>query len=521
MTSPLRLRIAFELPETAARLERAAGALGLAVVSSGPLASELAKPGETDLLLVEHRTLPEALVPRVLSLTGSQPDTLVVVVVPAPRAGVEAALLAAGAFDVLDDGSELATQLARTVAAARRVAGLRAERETLQRDLAQRDKLAALGLLSAGVSHEVNNPCGAILANLSSLRSDLEALMSRPRVQRLEVLDERGPDWLEAVGDCVSAAHRIHNIARSLNVFSRRSGEGTVGPVDLNEEIGVVVRLVGKEVRSRATFDIELAPGLPAIEALPYMAAQVLTNLVVNALQAVEAVPAGRGKVRITTGYDAEAVMISVEDNGPGIAPEHIGNIFDPFFTTKGAGGGTGLGLSITRSLVHKAGGEIFVDSEPGRGACFRVVFPRLVHARAPQRGRPSQPPAQGRLRVLILDDDELMLRSFERLLSAHFDCILARGVAQALAALSRDAHVDAVLADVVMPGQSGVDLWEQLRLTHPALAARTLFVSGGLTSERLRERVAATRRPLLDKPIERQALVAAIQALAFEWPQA
>ena len=512
--TPVRARVAYEHPETAARLRDVAPAIGLSIESETNLAMDSLDAENCQVLLLEQRGNPAAFVPRMYSVTGANPDLLVLALVPAPRSEVETGLLAAGAFDVIDDGPDMERQFMRAFAGARRVVALQEDRARLSSDLTHHDKLAAIGLLAAGVSHEVNNPCSAILSNIVALREQLEAVLSRPRFQRLESLEHDAPDWLEAMGDCIAAAKRIHAIVKSLNVFSRRTDLSDPQLVDINEEIATVLRLIGKEVRFQARFEVLLDPDLPRVMAPPNSITQIVTNLVVNALQALEIHAKGERSIWISTSFDDDSVLVEVADNGPGIAQDILGRIFDPFFTTKRVGDGTGLGLAITRSLVHKAGGEIFAESAPGEGARFRMVFTRPAAA-AVKTGRPlSMPPATDRLRVLILDDDELMLRSVQRSLSNQFECIVARGGLEALESLRLDDSVDVVLSDVVMPGMNGLEFFRILAERHPHLAGRTIFFSGGVTSDTLRLGVVETGRPCLNKPIDLQELVKAIRLL-------
>jgi CheY-like chemotaxis protein len=218
--------------------------------------------------------------------------------------------------------------------------------------------------------------------------------------------------------------------------------------------------------------------------------------------------------VSISTEYDDDHVMLEVHDNGPGIGEEVLSRIFDPFFTTKPIGKGTGLGLSITQQLVHKLGGEIFAESEGGRGARFSVVIERTTVDVTVSNELHRMPPGSDRLRVLLLDDDELILRSMQRSLSAHFECQTAARASTALQLLQSDGDFDAVVSDVVMPEMNGLEFWNELEHNHPDLALRTVFISGGITSDRLRVRVSDTGRPCLSKPVDMYELIRTIRRL-------
>ena len=516
MRPRVELHFGYRTPGGLASMRAGAAAAGLEETSARDLAVNGIDPDQRGLLLVEgDGETPDALAAQIFSITSGAPNLLVASVVTSPRAEYEVRLRDSGALDVLEAGSDLGPQLARTAAIAQRIVALQAEREQLAGDLAHQDRLAALGLLAAGVSHEINNPCGAIFANIGVVRDDLESVLSRPRFMRGDALDQSAGEWLEALGDCMAAARRIQSVVKTLNVFSRRSDNNQPVPVDLNEEVTAVMRLVGKEVKFQAHIRLELDAQLPQVLAVANSVAQIVTNLVVNALQALESVMAAEPVIVIRTTHDDDNVLLEVSDNGPGMASDVRRRIFDPFFTTKPVGKGTGLGLAITRELVNKAGGEIFVESTPDHGTLFRVVF--VVATDLNQRvARPSSmPPASARLRVLLLDDDELLLRSLQRSLAPHFECIAVQSSKDALDALRRDPNVDAIVSDIVMPEMNGMDFFDKLQEFHPALASHTAFLSGGLTALNLRERLTATGRPYMQKPVDAQHLVRVIREIA------
>jgi signal transduction histidine kinase/CheY-like chemotaxis protein len=510
----LTARVAYERAATLERLRAAAPEAGLVIEGDVDATRDLDLTDlqGCELLILEQRDPAEALAPRLFSITSATPDVIVVVLVAAPRGGNDTVLLRAGAFDVLDDGPDLETNLAHVAAAARRVVSLQEERARLSSELSHQEKLSALGVLAAGVSHEINNPCAAILSNMHVVREQLEGLMARPRFHRAEALEQLSNEWLEAIGDTISAANRIESIVKTLNVFSRKSE--TLAPVitDINEEIRTVMRLIGKEVRFQADFSVNLNPLLPRMMSPPNSITQIITNLVVNALQALESSRSERPSVCIATDFDDDYLMLEVVDNGPGIPQDLLTRIFDPFFTTKPIGKGTGLGLSITQQLVEKLGGEIFAESYPGQGAKFRVVVQRTDTQQHAPGEMLQMPPATERLRVLLLDDDELILRSLQRSLSAHFECQVAAKARAALQLLDDDGDFDAVVSDVVMPEMNGLDFWVELGAHHPDLASRTVFISGGITSERLRVKVSDTGRPCLSKPLDMSELIKTIR---------
>jgi two-component system, NtrC family, sensor kinase len=514
--SPIRACLAVARPETGARIRRIAGEIGLTIVRdiSPDEVSAIAAMDDVQVLFIEQHGSSEIVAARIYSLAGAtSSDLLIVAIVPWPRANTDREILRAGAFDVLDDGPHLEDDVAHTFAAAQRVVELQQERARLNSELAHQEKLSALGVLAAGVSHEINNPCAAILSNINVVRDQLEALMARPRAQRAQSLEVMGSDWIEALGDSIAAANRINAIVKTLNVFSRKGDQAPPVVIDINEDIRTVLRLIGKEVRFRAEFELALQPDIPKISAPPNSITQIVTNLVVNALQALESTTVERPRILLSTVADDEHVMIEVSDNGPGMSGEILSRIFDPFFTTKPVGKGTGLGLAITQQLVRRLGGEILVYSEPGQGARFSVVIERHeeLSRAAPEL---SLPPASDRLRVLLLDDDELILRSLMRSLSPHFECQAVAQARTALDVLTSDGDFDAVVSDVVMPEMNGLEFWTALEHTRPELALKTVFISGGITSEQLRVRVSDTGRPCLTKPVDMPELIRTIRRL-------
>jgi len=507
----LPIWVAYDRPELADRLQATARHAGFVLERCIDLRTDRLALDGCRILVMEERSAGATLFAKVQAVASSEPDLMLVVLVDAGARDSDPALFAAGAFDVVDDGPGLEGQMFRAIAMAKRFLGNRDERKQLHEELAHQERLSAIGMLAAGVGHEVNNPNSAILVNLELIRSQLESVLAHPRFQQIDVLQEHSSDWLEALGDSIGASRRITSIVQSLNVFSRRAEEGAPEPVNINSEVSSVLRLIGKEVQFQAHTTLELAPNMPHIMAPPHVLTQVVTNLVLNALQALEAKPREERHLAIRTTFDEMTVMLEVSDDGPGIPPEHVGRIFDPFFTTKRTG--NGLGLAITREIVQKANGEIFVDSGPG-GATFRTVFERADDLVAARRPVSWVPPGSWRMRVLIVDDDVMLLRSIARTLADQFECIPVTSGDKAVAFLKQDAKIDVVLSDIVMPGTNGLELYETIRADFPHLAHKTIFFSGGVRSEELRSQIAKTGRPCVAKPFEIRELVRLMRAI-------
>lgn len=233
------------------------------------------------------------------------------------------------------------------------------ERLAFQRAARQADKLAALGTLSAGIAHEINNPIGIIT--------------SRVEVMLLEAEGEELPAEMRKDLDVILRhARRVASITQGLLSFARQSS-GVRAPVNLNRVVEEILQLVRKDMdRARVQVTLRRDEALPEMVADANAIGQVLLNLLTNARRAM---PDG-GEITIETGYDPEArsVRLVVRDTGTGIAPEILLKIFDPFFTTKSDG--TGLGLSVSHGIIHDHHGSIDVESEVGKGATFTVTLP-------------------------------------------------------------------------------------------------------------------------------------------------
>jgi two-component system NtrC family sensor kinase len=237
------------------------------------------------------------------------------------------------------------------------------ELEHRQEVLVQSHKLSAVGRLTAGVAHELNNPINNITLTAEMLKEDYRALADEER--------------LDMVNDLVDQAGRARKIVRNLLDFARES-EITTEKLDLAEVLRGTTSLAANQIRvSGAKITLDMAAGLPAIHGDKQSLSQVFVNLLLNALDAVG--KGGRVRIAAESGPDQGWVQVSVTDNGHGIPAHILPNIFDPFFTTKPRGKGTGLGLSVSLGIVRQHGGDIRVESRPGIGTTFTVLLPAAM----------------------------------------------------------------------------------------------------------------------------------------------
>ena len=277
---------------------------------------------------------------------------------------------------------------------------LNAKLSMAQQQLVQSEKLASIGELAAGVAHEINNPIGYIFSNFGTLQSYLKQLFDMLAVyqeaeasappavaaalaaKRVAIdLDFLREDIPSLMHESKEGIVRVRHIVQDLKDFSRTDTSQEWGWANLHAGIDSTLNIVANEVKYKADV-VKQYGDIPDIECLPSQINQVIMNLVVNAAHAIGE---KRGRITLRTGTEGEMVWVEVADNGSGIARENLSRIFDPFFTTKAIGKGTGLGLSLAYGIVQKHHGRIEVDSEPGRGTCFRVVLP-VRHSAADAR---------------------------------------------------------------------------------------------------------------------------------------
>ncbi len=272
------------------------------------------------------------------------------------------------------------------------------ERNRIRAVLVQNEKLASIGLLSAGVAHEINNPLAFVANNLAVLDRDNKGLMELLELYRAmapqlaqvapeqaaraaELAEEIDVDYIRdnlprLLGRTRDGVDRVTRIVHSLRGLARTDTprkQETWLP-DLVENSVEIIR--GRLRRRGIEVELDYDPA-SRVRCVSTQISQVLLNLMVNALQAIEAAPHIQpGRICVRTRRLAEEMLIEVSDNGCGIDPEHKARLFDPFFTTKDVGEGTGLGLSISHNIVEGHGGRIEVESEPGAGSCFRIYLP-------------------------------------------------------------------------------------------------------------------------------------------------
>jgi len=239
------------------------------------------------------------------------------------------------------------------------------EKRLNELQLVQAEKMSSIGMLAAGVAHEINNP-------LTSVAGYAEALLRRFRDESGLVEDNRLKDFKKYLEVIIRESYRCKGIIDSLLSFSRKS-EGSVGFVDLNKILNEVLELVRHKARNeKIEIQESMQPDLPMIKGDEAGLRQVFMNLTMNALQAID----GPGMIKIATFDQNGVVTATICDSGCGIPSSLMDQIWDPFFTTKDVGQGLGLGLAVTYNIIKKHGGEIHVESKHGEGSKFTVRLP-------------------------------------------------------------------------------------------------------------------------------------------------
>lgn len=372
------------------------------------------------------------------------------------------------------------------------------ERKHIEGQLLFADRMASVGRLASGVAHEINNPLASVLNNVAFALDALDALR-RPGAPG-------GADLGRAAGaleEAAAGASRALAVVRDLKTFAR-ADHGEAEALEVAEVFAVATRMARHEFGPRVVLLCQLGP-LPPVIGDAARLGQLFVNLLVNAAQA--SAEAGGGEVRV--GARAEPgghVVIEVDDEGAGIAPELVGRVFDPFFTTKPVGRGAGLGLSVCHGIVTAMGGEIAVERREPKGTRVRVVLPAAFRPDAEPRHPAAAPaPPTRRGRVLVIDDDAHVGRSMARLLGGEHDVVALTDPREALAALLDGAPYDAVFCDLMMPHVTGIDVDDALR--RAGLTVPLLFMTAGVFTEAARSFLESCERRCLEKPVDPAAL--------------
>jgi len=435
--------------------------------------------------------------------------------------------------------------------------GAQVERRTRERDLARdalahAERLAALGQLSASVGHEINNP-------LTVVRANLELLRAGP-----------GHDGPALIDEALDGAARIARVVADLRAYALPDANRS-DLIDLGAVLRAARKLAAHRLRHVATVTEDLGP-LPPVRGDPIRLSQVFVNLMVNAGDALDGVVRADPAVTIRARADGGQIRVEIIDNGCGIPAAALARLAEPYFSTRVDRGGTGLGLFVARGLLASVGGSLDYTSEVGVGTTARVTLPAAAPAELPgdvptvaadeppvvaaaptepiastaaiaptaaiaskassepiapiaptaptadaaaappPTGTPSPPPA--RRRLVIVDDEPAVARALGRILASSDVTVFADARA-ALAHLRAHREVDVVLCDLMMPGMTGIELYEALAAEAPDVASRLLFITGGAVNPSAAAFLSRPEVRHLAKPVDRLTLLATVDAMA------
>ncbi|MFH1809432.1 MAG: ATP-binding protein [Pseudomonadota bacterium] len=402
------------------------------------------------------------------------------------------------------------------------------ELRSMQARLAQSDRLVSMGLLAAGVAHEINNPLAYVLYNTESLAEDIPKLARvtrrccealRQAVGEAAHAELVGPEaslldsaQLEDAADRARQAfegtQRITAISRSLGSFSRVE-RAELGPVELRQAIASASIMAHNEIKFRAQLVLDHAQ-VPPVWASEGKLSQVFLNLLLNAAHAIDEGQVERNHIWVRTWAEAGQVCAEVRDSGSGISPDNLQRIFDPFFTTKGVGVGSGLGLAICQNIVDELGGDIRVESQLGHGTRVLLRLPpgRPAPLASPPRVDARPVPAAGpRGRILVVDDEAAIRDVVRHMLGREHELVFASSGREGRDLVERDQGFDLILCDLMMPDLTGMDLHAWLAQHHPTLARQVVFLTGGAFTPRAGDYLASVDNPRLAKPFDAAAL--------------
>ncbi len=386
------------------------------------------------------------------------------------------------------------------------------ERKKLIDQLVHAQKMETLGTLVAGVAHEINNPLNLLQYNIplfEKLWQDILPVLTgqvlpdkESRYAGLPVtfLQDNMPALLS---DMKLAVERIAKIVSGLKSYSRFGDPSERKPFNLNEAVENALRLAQATIRGkRIASRVELADELPPLVGSLHSIEQVVLNLIINAVQAIDH---SHGQIDIRTDVRSDGYMVlTVTDNGKGIDPSIAPRIFDPFVTNKQDKGGTGLGLSVSHNIVRAHGGTVRFRSQPSAGTTFQILFP--VGERKPIR------------RILVVDDDPLIRDLLCDVLTSNRSCTVEEAASGIEACIRLGSfHPDLLVLDLFMPGMNGLEVCRIIRNDPEFKAVRILVVTGHSSHASLDEIRRMQQTDVLFKPFDIQEFLKKVDNILSE----
>jgi signal transduction histidine kinase len=377
-----------------------------------------------------------------------------------------------------------------------REAAVRRERIQMQEQLAISERMASVGLLAAGVAHEINNPLAVLVGNLELAIHKLDGIDFAGRE------DTELQDVLTDVREAYEAAERIRNVAKDLRLFARSDNEAPE-TVNIQSVIESSLRMAQNEIRHKAQVRTEFSP-VPPVAGNESRLGQVFLNLFVNAAQSITEGCVEDNEISVSTMKSPEgSVLITVRDTGSGMSMDVKKKLFSPFFTTKPIGTGTGLGLSICHRIITEMGGFITVESEVGHGTAFTVRLDAATEASASDPVSTTFGHAFSRRGVILVIDDESAIGILiQKVLDDH-DITRTTNAGEALEWVANGLRFDVIFCDLMMPNISGMDFYNLLAEIAPEQAPSVIFLTGGTFTSEAREFLDGVDNLKVDKPFD------------------
>ncbi|HZI95190.1 MAG TPA: ATP-binding protein [Patescibacteria group bacterium] len=387
------------------------------------------------------------------------------------------------------------------------------EARVVQLQIAQGERLSALGEMISGVAHELNNPLASVIGFAQLLQNkDVDADIKK----KLTAID------LEAT--------RCQRIVQNLLRFARRHTPER-RHVDINAALDSVLQLLGHQLQvDDIEVRIDMQADLPPVVGDFHLLQQVFLNIIFNAYQAMKE-QGGPGVLSVITRNEDLRIAVEIVDSGPGIAPQNLKRIFDPFFSTKEVGKGTGLGLSLAYGTVREHGGTISARSQLGEGSTFRVELPAAEAAEiariaqgvfpfeeqaapmAPAAG-PAASPAR---RILVVEDEASLAEVVAEVLQAQGHHVDTAGDGRTAKARLAEGRYDLIISDLKMPNMNGRDFYRHVASVEPALARRIIFSTGDTANPDTQAFFEEVGNPFLSKPFNLKDLIRVVESVLRE----
>jgi PAS domain S-box-containing protein len=364
-----------------------------------------------------------------------------------------------------------------------------------EKALAAESQLAVAGRVAAGVAHDLNNPAAYVQVNLGLMRETMESAgFVIPAALRQELT--------EMLDDCEEGMRRIQTSTAELATLAQ-TARSELGEVDMAQVVATAVRMAQPVARHRARLVVH-AEDKVMVLGNPAQLIRVVTNLLINASEAIVDGPAKQNTIAISLTHDQTHAKLVVEDTGRGIPPEILGRIFEPFISSRDSKRGTGLGLWLSHQIVTSHSGTILVDSTVDQGTRFVVNLPRVM---ASNRGPLPTPAIRthgplNSLRILVIDDEPRIRAAFARALHSLGRVTTATGGVHAHRILEADDRFDVIVCDVMMPDMDGQMFYERLRQFRPQLMESVVFCTGGAADQSLSQFLADVPNTVLAKPL-------------------